>query len=523
MTSPTPATTPPTPHAPHATDFAGLGLHRVLVDALSHEGYSKPTPIQAQAIVPALAGRDVLGIAQTGTGKTAAFALPILQRLMSQPTDKAHRGAVHPRALILSPTRELATQIGDALATYGKHTGLTHTVIFGGVSQFHQVKAIHRGVDILVATPGRLEDLMQQRLVTLKNVGIFVLDEADRMLDMGFIRPIQRIASTLTDDRQTLLFSATMPREIQHLADGLLEDPVRISVTPIASAAPKIDQVLYHVRRESKFDLLIELLKDPAITRAVVFAKTKHGSDKLARRLHKAGVACDAIHGNKAQNHRTRALEGFRSGKLRVLVATDVASRGIDIDGVSHVFNFDLPMEPEAYVHRIGRTARAGASGHAIAFCDREERDLLRGIERLLRKPIPVLPTPALPEPTPYIPGHADEQDHGGARGRGSFSPRGSSRGPARGDGRGEGRGPSRGPTRGERGGPRDRFPGSHRGDDHGERAPARSSDRPARASGGSHNNPHAPHNPHSPHAPHGAHAPRRNVTGKTGRGRPGR
>lgn len=380
--------------------FKSLHLAEPLLKALHEEGYDNPTPIQAQSIPLIMASKDVLGCAQTGTGKTAAFAVPILHRLMQDAPDKSRKGPALPRVLVLSPTRELATQIGDSFATYGRHTGLVHTVIFGGVSQFHQVKALHKGVDILVATPGRLIDLMEQRLVTLSSVKIFVLDEADRMLDMGFIKPIQRIAAAIpkgVTQRQTLLFSATMPREIQHLADALLHNPAKVSVTPVSSAAPLIEQQLFHVHKLQKQALLTHLLEEHDSQRAVVFTKTKHGADKVQRKLNQSGITAEAIHGNKAQNYRTRALAAFRDGRSRVLVATDVAARGLDVDDVTHVFNYDLPMEPEAYVHRIGRTGRMGKQGLAISFCDAEERDLLRQIERLTGKKIPNQVLPPLP------------------------------------------------------------------------------------------------------------------------------
>lgn len=379
--------------------FSDLLISAPLQAALAEEGYTIPTPIQLQAIPHALEGKDILGCAQTGTGKTAAFALPILHRLMTAAKDPAARGGALPRALILSPTRELATQISDSFATYGRHTGLSHACIYGGVSQFHQVRALHRGVDVLVATPGRLMDLMEQRLVNLSKVEVFVLDEADRMLDMGFIRPIQRIASAIPAKRQTMLFSATLPREIMHLAEALMKDPVRVSVARVTSAEPKIEQALYAVPRQRKQALLHHLLAEGKIVRAVVFTKTKHGADRVARKLHLAGVRAEAIHGNKAQNQRTRALDSFKAGRSRVLVATDVAARGLDVDGITHVFNFDLPMEPENYVHRIGRTGRAGASGFAVTFCDHEERDLLRAVEKFTGRRIPLLEVPNhLPE-----------------------------------------------------------------------------------------------------------------------------
>ncbi|MFG0283818.1 MAG: DEAD/DEAH box helicase [Phycisphaerales bacterium JB039] len=376
--------------------FSSLNLSRPILDAIAEEGYTTPTPIQAKAIPPALAGRDLLGCAQTGTGKTAAFALPILHRLLTAPADKTRRGPVLPRALILSPTRELAGQIADCFAAYGRHSGLRHTVIYGGVSQHRQVRDLQRGVDIVVATPGRLMDLMQQRCVDLRAVEILVLDEADRMLDMGFIEPIRRIAAALPADRQTLMFSATMPRPIMSLADSLLRDPVKVAVTPVASAAPRIEQSLYMIDRPGKSALLAHLLDGPGVDRALVFTRTKHGADKLTRTLARAQVSAQAIHGNKSQNQRQRALDAFRSGRSRVLVATDVAARGLDVDGVTHVFNYDLPMEAEAYVHRIGRTGRAGAAGVAISFCDREERGLLRAIERLIGTRFKPSQTPAV-------------------------------------------------------------------------------------------------------------------------------
>ncbi len=381
--------------------FSSLSLAQPLLAALSEQGYTSPTPIQAQAIPHALAGRDLLGCAQTGTGKTAAFALPILHRLLSQPRDTTRRGPVLPRALILSPTRELATQIADSFRVYGRHSGLTTAVIFGGVSQMHQERALRRGVDIVVATPGRLIDLLEQRIADLSGVNTFVLDEADRMLDMGFIKPIRRIAALVPTTRQTMLFSATLPREIMSLAESLLRDPARVSVSRAPAAEPRIEQSLYMVPRERKQHLLTHLLDAGSIERAVVFTKTKHGADRVAKRLHAGGIHAVAIHGNKAQNQRTRALEAFRAGRARVLVATDVAARGLDVDGITHVFNYDLPMEPEAYVHRIGRTGRAGASGIAVSFCDAEERDLLRAVERTTGKRIPTVDLPVLPELPP--------------------------------------------------------------------------------------------------------------------------
>jgi ATP-dependent RNA helicase RhlE len=422
-----------------SSDFVSLSLAQPLLRALSDEGYTVPTPIQSQAIPPVLSGRDVLGCAQTGTGKTAAFALPILHRLLAAaPTDR--KGPAKPRVLVLAPTRELATQIADSFIAYGRHASFRTAVIFGGVSQFHQVKALDRGVDILVATPGRLIDLMDQGIVKLDSIRTLVLDEADRMLDMGFIQPIRKIVAKLTRERQTLLFSATMPPEIMKLADALLREPVKVAVTPIASAAPKIEQALYHVPRTVKQALLHHLLGDASMERAVVFTKTKHGADRVAKKLVQAGISADAIHGNKAQNRRERTLEAFRKGSLRVLVATDLAARGLDVDDVSHVVNFDLPMEPEAYVHRIGRTGRAGKTGIAISFCDAEERGLLRDIERLVKKEVPQRPLPSLHvEVRAMAVASADAPERDDRRSRGE-RPNRRDASPSRGGGRPHGR-----------------------------------------------------------------------------------
>jgi len=367
--------------------FAGLGLAPSLLANLEREGYRTPTPIQAQAIPPAVAGRDLLGIAQTGTGKTAAFALPILHRLLAAGVSDAAKR--RPRTLVLAPTRELAAQIGESFAAYGRGTGLRQAVIFGGVGQGPQVAAIRKGIDVLVATPGRLLDLLGQKLIDLGDVSFFVLDEADRMLDMGFIRDIRQIVAMLPPrerrPRQVMLFSATMPGEIGDLASGLLRDPVKVAVTPVSSTVERIDQSVHLVNRDGKMGLLTHLLEDATVVRALVFTRTKHGADRVAKKLRGAGFGAEPIHGNRSQGQRIRALEAFRSGEARVLVATDIAARGLDIDGVSHVINFDLPVEPEAYVHRIGRTARAGADGVAISFCDAEERGLLKDIERVAR------------------------------------------------------------------------------------------------------------------------------------------
>ncbi len=436
--------------------FAKLKLNESILKALKDEGYETPTAIQAKAIPPILEGKDLLGCAQTGTGKTAAFALPIIHRLSdSAPHDAAHpavapRAGKSPRALILSPTRELAAQIGESFAAYGRHAGLRGAVIYGGVSQVHQERALARGVDVVVATPGRLMDLMEQGIVDLSKISIFVLDEADRMLDMGFIQPIRRIAGAIPKGRQTLLFSATMPREIQHLADSLLSDPVKVAVHAVASAAPKIEQRLYMTHSRQKPALLERLLKGTDVTRALVFTKTKHGADRVCKRLNHDGMPSVAIHGNKAQNYRTRALDAFRTGKIKVLVATDVAARGLDVDNITHVFNYDLPMEPEAYVHRIGRTGRAGASGIAISFCDGSERELLRYIQKLLGGPIPVVP---LPDDLPLVE-HTHTAHAGGAGGGHSAAHAGSHgrQGGGRPGARGEARSGA-GPQRGRRGG----------------------------------------------------------------------
>ena len=366
--------------------FQDLPLQPAILKAVAEAGYTSPSPIQAGAIPPILAGRDLLGCAQTGTGKTAAFALPILQNLSAQ---TPQRSCI--RALILTPTRELALQIGDSFSAYGKHLKLRHTVIFGGVGQQPQVEALRRGVDILIACPGRLNDLIGQRLIDLSGIEIFVLDEADRMLDMGFVHDVKKVIAKLPRRRQTLLFSATMPKEIEELADSLLHDPAVVKVDPVSSTVDRIDQKLYFVEKKQKIELLAYLLQDKSIVNALVFSRTKHGADRIARLLNKAGITAAAIHGNKSQTARVNALEGFKAGKTRVLVATDIAARGIDISELSHVFNYDLPEVPETYVHRIGRTARAGADGVAISFCSTEEREYLAGIEKLNRKKIPVV------------------------------------------------------------------------------------------------------------------------------------
>jgi ATP-dependent RNA helicase RhlE len=370
--------------------FNNLQLIEPLLKALAKEGYTTPTPIQEQAIPIILQHKDLLGCAQTGTGKTAAFALPMLQ-LMHRDQQESKQGQRTIKALILTPTRELAIQIEESFASYGKYLDLRHLVIFGGVSQVNQVNILRRGIDILVATPGRLLDLMNQHHVSLRDVKFFVLDEADRMLDMGFVHDVKKIIAKLPAKRQTLFFSATMPPEIQQLANVLLSNPVKVEVTPVSSTAETIIQSLYFVEKQNKKSLLLHLLKDGSIKTALVFARTKHGADKVAKELNWAGVNAEAIHGNKSQNARQAALANFKSRKTRVLVATDIAARGIDIDELTHVINFDLPNVPETYVHRIGRTGRAGASGIALSFCDAEEKEYLRDIHKLIARPIPMV------------------------------------------------------------------------------------------------------------------------------------
>jgi ATP-dependent RNA helicase RhlE len=363
--------------------FSTLGISEPLQRALAADNYLHPTPIQAQAIPALLAGRDVLGIAQTGTGKTAAFGLPLLQKLSKDRSLPPPRGA---RALILAPTRELAIQIDESLRSYGRHLKLRHAVILGGTSQNKQIGAMRHGVDILVATPGRLLDLIGQKHVVLGAVATLIVDEADRMFDMGFIRDVRRIVSFVSRQRQSMLFSATMPSEVAHLVGEILKDPVRIDVSPETVAADRIDQHVYYVDSKDKQALLHTILRDSAAKRVIVFTRTKHGANKVAKRLVESGHVAEAIHGNKSQGARQRALEDFRSGRARILVATDIASRGIDIDQVTHVVNFELPEVAENYVHRIGRTARAGCGGIAISFCDGSERGSLREIERLVKR-----------------------------------------------------------------------------------------------------------------------------------------
>ncbi len=371
--------------------FKDLNLIPSILTALETQGYSTPTPIQAAAIPAILQGRDLIGCAQTGTGKTAAFALPTLQNLMA--TKAKVPNAI--RVLVLTPTRELAAQIEENFNDYGKNLPLRKAVIFGGVGEGPQKAMLRRGVDILIATPGRLIDLLGQRALTLSHLEIFILDEADRMLDMGFVHDVRRICALIPTKRQTLFFSATMPPEIRKLADGLLQNPVKVEVTPVSSTVEKIEQGIYFVRQDSKSALLKHVLSDPSVRRALVFTRTKHGADRLRKALDANNIPSEAIHGNKSQGARQRSLSNFKDGTTRVLVATDLAARGIDVDDITHVVNFDLPAEPETYVHRIGRTARAGASGISLSFCGPDDRGLLAGIERLIRKRINVFETPA--------------------------------------------------------------------------------------------------------------------------------
>ena len=355
--------------------------------AIGAAGYVMPTPVQAKAIPPQIEGKDLMGSAQTGTGKTAAFTLPLLQKLSAETTRGESR---HPRALILAPTRELAAQIGESIQTYGRFLQVTHTVIFGGVGQFPQQRAMNNGVDIVVATPGRLLDLMEQGYVKLSAIKTFVLDEADRMLDMGFIPDIERILKELPRRRQTAFFSATLPSEIVSLANGMLIDPVHITINPEQPTVEKIRQQVFFVNREDKCELLISMLSEPEVERAIVFTRMKYMANRVCERLKRAGINAAPIHGNRTQSARTKALDGFRKGRIKVLVATDIAARGIDVDDISHVVNYDIPNEPHTYVHRIGRTARAGSRGHAWSFCSAEEREQFNDIERLIKKQVPV-------------------------------------------------------------------------------------------------------------------------------------
>ncbi len=364
------------------TSFADLGLALPILNALTTQGYTEPTPIQAQAIPHVMLGRDLQGIAQTGTGKTAAFALPILHRLLVDKKPAPRRGC---RALVLSPTRELASQIAESFRDYGRQTGLRTALMYGGVPKGRQSKTVANGIDILVATPGRLLDHMQDGAVVLNHVEVLVLDEADHMLDLGFVIPIRKIVQSIPPARQTLFFSATMPKEISTLAGQMLKNPVHVAVTPVATTVDLVEQKVIFVEASRKRQLLADILRSSKMSRTLVFTRTKHGADRVTQHLEAAGQPAAAIHGNKSQPQRERALQMFKQGRISVLVATDIAARGIDVDGVTHVVNFDLPNVPEAYVHRIGRTARAGHAGVAISFCDSSERAHLRGIEKLIR------------------------------------------------------------------------------------------------------------------------------------------
>jgi ATP-dependent RNA helicase RhlE len=376
-------------------NFRDLGLAEPLLRAVAAEGYTDPTPIQSASIPHLLAGRDVVGTAQTGTGKTAAFALPILHRLLNAPSHQTSRRPMI-RALVLSPTRELACQIGDSFQAYGREAGLAHATIFGGVGQGPQTRALRSGVDILIATPGRLLDLMEQGFVDLKRLEVFVLDEADRMLDMGFLPDIRQIVRELPQRRQTILFSATMPEPIAALADSLLSNPARVRIAPIAATTELIEQSVCFVKSQDKPSALVQFFKTRSIDRALVFTRTKRGADRVVQILSRSGIRAAAIHGNKSQSNRQRALANFKSRHSPILIATDIAARGIDVEGISHVLNYDLPHEPETYVHRIGRTGRAGASGIALSFCDQAECGLLKSVERLIRRRLAVDDT--LPE-----------------------------------------------------------------------------------------------------------------------------
>jgi ATP-dependent RNA helicase RhlE len=390
-------------------DFSALGLNEPILRVLHAEKYDRPTPIQEQAIPHLLAGKDLLGIAQTGTGKTAAFGLPILQSLAARKDRPEPRTA---RALILAPTRELAIQIAQALRVYGSNLSLRQAIVYGGVGQKSQVDAMRRGVDILVATPGRLLDLMNQRHIRLDGVLHLVLDEADRMLDMGFIRDVKKIVAAVPRKRQTLFFSATMPNAVSGLANDILHDPIRVTVTPTATPVERIEQRVFYVSADQKRSLLTDMLKDPALERAIVFTRTKHRANRVAEQLDRSGIGAEAIHGNKSQAARQRALESFKRGRVRVLVATDIAARGIDVEGVTHVINFELPNVPEDYVHRIGRTARAGASGIAISLCDPSEQAFLRSIEHLTKVPLTV----AGGEPSRRVPANTSKKPAGPGR-----------------------------------------------------------------------------------------------------------
>ncbi|MCH1583399.1 MAG: DEAD/DEAH box helicase, partial [Flavobacteriales bacterium] len=437
------------------TDFNSLGLSEPIMKALVPLGYETPTPIQAQAIPHVLEGRDVLGVAQTGTGKTAAFSLPMLHRLGKRNMADGRRPI---RGLVLSPTRELSAQIGESIRDYTPHMNIRHTVIFGGVKQGKQVAALKRGVDIVVATPGRLLDLIDQGFINLRHLEYFVLDEADTMLDMGFIHDIRKVIKLLPSERQSLFFSATMPQNIQELADTILIDPITVEVERRSSAAETVDQRVYFVRQAEKKHLLVDVLTEPEVSSALVFTRTKYGADKLVRHLRKQGVRAEAIHGNKSQPQREKAMKAFKRGDLGVLVATDIAARGIDVDELSHVVNFEIPNIPETYVHRIGRTGRAGAQGIAISFCNEDdERTYLRDIQRLIRREVPLIVDQAYHLALPEIPLDSGKPSGGGNKGggRGKGGKRG---GQSRHRGGGGGRGGQGGghgqPRSGSGGGP---------------------------------------------------------------------
>ena len=438
--------------------FENLNLIEPILRALKTEGYTTPTPIQEQAIPIILNHTDLLGCAQTGTGKTAAFAIPILQLLYQDRLQHKEQKTI--KALILTPTRELAIQINESFAAYGKHTGLKHLVIYGGVSQNPQVEALRRGVDILVATPGRLLDLMNQRYVHLDHIKMLVLDEADRMLDMGFVHDVKKVIAKVPAKRQTLFFSATMPKEIQQLADTILTRPEKVEVTPVSSTADTIQQALFYVEKNDKRSLLAHILKDKEIKTALVFTRTKHGADKVVKDLVRIGITAEAIHGNKSQNARQRALTNFKNRTTRVLIATDIAARGIDIDELTHVINYELPNIPETYVHRIGRTGRAGLNGIALSFCDQEEIEFLKDIHKLISKEIPVEENHPYPmSPQSIVAKHAEGKSKGpaqrggggGQRSRGFGNPN-----RARGGNSGGGSGMSGARSSGSRGGRRD-------------------------------------------------------------------
>lgn len=404
-------------------NFEQLNVIAPLLKALQSQGYTDPTPIQQQAIPVALKGRDILGCAQTGTGKTAAFAIPVLQLLHQQQQEGTMKPGI--KALVLTPTRELAIQIEESFTDYGKNTRLKHVAIFGGVSQYHQVNTLKRGIDILIATPGRLLDLIGQRHISLQQVEMFILDEADRMLDMGFINDVKKVIARLPEQKQTLFFSATMPDEIRKLSQMLLHNPVRVEVTPVSSTAEKIEQAVYFVEKQDKISLLLHILRTDEIQNALIFTQTKHGADKLCKYLVRENIRAQAIHGNKSQNARQLALENFKKKNIRVLVATDIAARGIDIDRLSHVINYDIPNIPETYVHRIGRTGRAGEDGKAISFCSMEEKMYMRDIQKITSQDIPVMkdhpyqmsnPGLAIP-PRPTMP-HSALRSGGARRGR---------------------------------------------------------------------------------------------------------